>query len=349
MMTRPAALLCGFLGVLSAAAAQAQTSVPYSADPAWVAAAKREGKVVFYTTWIVDQLAQPMFNEFEKRFPGIKVEYVRGDSNQNLMKMITEKKANATQSDVWSLSAGIGELAKVDGAAKLDLPSAKEITDDFKDRNGLWVATYSVVHAPAYNTNMVAAKDVPKTYDDLLDPKWKGKLVWKRGDTTGSSGFIANILLAYGDQKGRDYLAKLGKQNIIGYSGSVRALMDNIIAGEYALGLQMTNVHAVLSAAKGAPVKWVPVDPVAMSMTSIGISKDARHPNAARLFVDFVISRAGQTLMKDLGYLPVHPDVPAQYPELKPEQGGFKGNVIRPDAIDANLAKWMDIEKELFP
>ena len=85
-----------------------------------------------------------------------------------------------------------------------------------------------------------------------------------------------------------------------------------------------------------------------MTMTSAGISKDAPHPNAARLFLDFVISRAGQTVMRDNGYLPVHPGVPAQYPELKPEQGGFKGNVIRPDDIDANLTKWADLEKELF-
>ena len=346
MFRATAAFLMGFM--CFAGAAWAQASVPYTADPATLEGARREGKLVFYTTWIVDQLAQPMFSEFEKRFPGVKVEYVRGDSNQNLMRLLTEKRANATQGDVWSLSAGIGELHKAGGVARLDLPSAKEIPDQFKDQDGLWIATYTNVHAPAYNTDLVAAKDVPKTYEDLLDPKWKGKLVWKRGDLTGSTGFIANALLTFGEEKGVEYLKRLAGQNISFYGGSVRALMDNVIAGEYPLGLQMTNVHAALSAANGAPVQWLPISPVAMSATSIGISADAKHPNAARLFVDFVISRAGQTVMAENGYLPVHPGVPAKIPSLKPEQGGFTFNVIRPDYIDANQAKWAAIEKEIF-
>jgi ABC-type Fe3+ transport system substrate-binding protein len=326
----------------------AQTPVPYAADPALVEAARKEGRLIFYTTWIVDQLGRPMAAEFEKRFPGVRVEYVRGDSNQNLMKMLTERKANASQSDVWTLTAGIGELAKAGGVAKLDLPSARDIPERYKDPDGKWIATYSNVHAPAYNTTLVAAKDVPKTYEDLLDPKWKGRLVWKRGDLTGSSGFIANALLTFGEEKGRDYLRRLAQQNVTFSGGSARALMDNVIAGEYPLGLHLINVHAALSAANGAPVKWIAISPVAMSTSTIGITQGSRHPNAAKLFVDFVISRAGQTIMRDLGYLPVHPDVPAQIPELKPENGGFTVNVITPDHIDANQARWAAIENEIF-
>ncbi len=333
--------------VCAAAPAGAQTPV-YDPDPAMEAAATREGRVVLYTTWIVDQLARPMITAFEKRFPKIKVDFVRGDSSQNLMKMVTEKKAGAPQSDVWSLSAGFDELYKVDGVQPVDLPSTHDLPPQYKDARGRWFATYIVVHVPSYNTSMIAAKDLPRTYEDLLDPRWKGKLVWKRGDVTGSSGFLANILTSFGDEKGKAYLRELAKQNIIGYEGSVRALLDNVVSGEYGFALTTVNFHAAISAAQGAPVKWFPIEPVAVSMTSGGVTKGGPHPNAARLFLDFVMSKAGQTVIRDVGYLPVRPDMPALYPELKPEQGGFRANFIRPDQVDENYAKWQALEKEIF-
>ena len=326
----------------------AQTAPAYVADPGMEEAATREGKVVLYTTWIVDQLARPMITAFEKRFPKIKVDFLRGDSSQNLMKMVTEKKAGAPQSDVWSLSAGFDELYKIDGAESVDLPSTRDLPAQYKDEKGRWFATYIVVHVPSYNTNMIAAKDLPHSYEDLLDPKWKGKLVWKRGDVTGSSGFIANTLLTYGEEKGRAFLGRLAKQNIIEYEGSVRALLDNVISGEYPLALTTVNFHAAISAAQGAPVKWFALEPVAVSMTSGGVTKGAPHPNAGRLFLDFVMSTAGQSVIRDVGYLPVRPDMPALYPELKAEQGGFKANFIRPDFVDENYAKWQALEKEIF-
>ena len=289
-----------------------------------------------------------MITAFEKRFPTIKVDFVRGDSSQNLMKMVTEKKAGAPQSDVWSLSAGFDELYKIDGAASVDLPSAHDIPPQYKDEKGRWFATYIVVHVPSYNTGMLQPKDLPKSYSDLLDPKWRGKLVWKRGDITGSSGFIANILATYGDDKGRDFLRGLAKQDVIGYEGSARALLDNVISGEYSFALTTVNFHAAISASQGAPIKWFPIEPVAVSMTSGGVTKGGPHPNAGRLFLDFVISSAGQSVIRDVGYLPMRPDMPAIYPELKPEQGGFKANFIRPDEVDANYSKWQALEKEIF-
>jgi ABC-type Fe3+ transport system substrate-binding protein len=345
MPVRIAAIALGFFGFCGAALAAGPS---YEGDPKLIAAAEKEGEVVLYTTWIVNQLARPMIAAFNARFPKIKVDFVRGDTNQNLLRLLNEKKAGEPRSDVWSLSAGIAELKAADGIARMDLPSVRALPDAYKDKDGYWAAYYINVHTPSYNTNLVAAKDAPHTYQDLLDPKWKGKMVWKRGDLTGSTGFIANILLTMGQEKGRAYLGELAKQNMIEHEGSVRAMLNNLIAGEYPLGLQTTNVHAALSKAAGAPVQWVAMEPVAVSTTAGGLTKGGPHPNAGKLFLDFVFSATGETVMRNNGYLPVRPDVPAKWPELTPQGGGFKYNVISPDLIDANYAGWAALEKQIF-
>src|SRR4029077_1788978 len=102
---------------------------------------------------------------------------------------------------------------------------------------------------------------------------------------------------------------------------AIRAVLDRVIAGEYAIGLEMNNTHAAISAAQGAPVKWVPLNPVSETLQVVGITNGARHPNAAKLWLDFMVSKAGQEIMRDNDYLPVHPDVPAKIPELQPQRG----------------------------
>jgi iron(III) transport system substrate-binding protein len=121
-----------------------------------------------------------------------------------------------------------------------------------------------------------------------------------------------------------------------------------VIAGEYAIGLEMNNTHAAISAAQGAPVKWVPLNPVSETLQVAGITKGARHPSAAKLFIDFMVSRTGQAIFRDHDYLPMHPDIPAKIPELKPKQGGYKSVVYTPDNLEVGVARWQRIYEELF-
>ena len=102
----------------------------------------------------------------------------------------------------------------------------------------------------------------PKSYDDLLLPYWKDKMVWKPNDISGAPGFIGNVLLSMGEERGMDYLRRLSKQNIKMVNASARAILDQVIGGEYAMSLQIFNHHAAISAKKGAPVDWVRLNPV---------------------------------------------------------------------------------------
>jgi len=104
----------------------------------------------------------------------------------------------------------------------------------------------------------------------------------------------------------------------------------------------------VLSAKKGAPVTWLKVEPISGVTHSIGLVKNAPHPNAAKLLIDFLVSEEGQRTFAAVDYLPAMPSVPAKTPELKPEAGGFAANYISPATMTENLDRWIKIKKELF-
>lgn len=201
----------------------------------------------------------------------------------------------------------------------------------------------------SYNTELVKAADAPKTYEDLLDPRWKGKLAWTNDPTpNGPPGFIGVVLKSMGEEKGMAYLKKLAGQKIANLPVSQRVVLDQVIAGQYPVGLMTFNHHDAISAAKGAPVTWVKMEPLVATMSVMAIPKNAPHPNAARLFVEFGLSPAGQQVLHDAFYLPADPDVPAKDPTLKPEGGHFKVVVLTPTDIRAHLDAWTKIYDDLF-
>jgi iron(III) transport system substrate-binding protein len=204
------------------------------------------------------------------------------------------------------------------------------------------------VRSAAYNTQLVPKEVAPRSYQDLLDPRWKGKMVWNPKSMTGAWGFIATVMKSMGDEQGMSYLRQLAKQDVVPLPIAIRAVLDRVIAGEYAIGLEMNNSHAAISAGQGAPVQWVPLDPVSETLQVAGVTKGAPHPNAAKLFVDFMVSRAGQQIFRDNDYLPMHPDINAKIPELRPEQGGYRAVVYSPEEIDAESVRWAKIYEELF-
>src|SRR5581483_9061130 len=204
------------------------------------------------------------------------------------------------------------------------------------------------VRSAAYNTNLVPADRAPHGYQDLLDPGWKGKIVWNPKSMTGAWGFISTVIHGMGEEKGMAYLRALAKQQVVPLPIAIRAVLDRVIAGEYAIGLEMNNTHAAISAAQGAPVKWVPLNPVSETLQVVGITKGAANPNAALLYADFMVSREGQNVFRDNDYLPMHPDIPAKIPELKPAQGGYKSVIYTPDNLEVDVARWQKIYEDLF-
>ena len=334
--------------VLGALAAPPAAAEPYRPDPALVAAAQKEGQVLIYTTLIVDQIVRPLIKTFQSQVPGIDVKFVRADSIGLVVRLTNEARANRTQADIWHLVDGVGSLFETGIAAPLDLPSAKGLPATYADPNRRWVATNLAVRSLAHNTTLIPPAQAPRSYGDLIDPRFKGKFAWNPNSVSSAYGFIGTVLKHMGEEKGVAYLRELAKQQITPVPMSIRAVLDRVIAGEYAMGLEMNGTHTHISAAMGAPVAWVPLDPVSMTLQAAGITAKAPHPNAARLFLDFMISRAGQEVFRDRDYIPMHPDVSAKSPELKPETGGYKAVVYSPEEVDANARRWAAIFQDIF-
>jgi iron(III) transport system substrate-binding protein len=312
-----------------------------------IAKAKQEGEVVYYTDLIVDQIVRPLAGAFEAKY-GIKVSYTRADSQVNILKMLNEQKAGRVMSDIFGLNTGLEVLIAAGAARQFTAANGEELPARYRDPDHYWVSSYLFVITPALNTDLVPVAQRPHSYDDLLAPYWKDKMVWKPNDLAGAPGFIGNVLTSMGEARGMEYLRKLSQQNIKIVNGSARAVLDQVIAGEYSLSLQILNHHAAISAAKGAPVDWVRLNPVTVSPGLVGMTKNGPHPNAGLLFVEFMTSQEGQQIFQKALYLPARPDVPPLIPDLIPETGGFTGNVITPAVTAKGYEHWNEVYKDLF-
>ena len=196
---------------------------------------------------------------------------------------------------------------------------------------------------------MLRPNELPKTYEDLLHPRWKGQMMWSTSRGSGAPQFIGNILLTMGQEEGKAYLQKLKGQNIAKSTASARQILDLVIAGEYPLAVQIFNHHAYISKAAGAPVEWQPLEPVTATINTIGLAKNAPRPHAAMLFLDFLLSKKGQKIVQVSNYLPSHPEMPALQADLKPGGGRFKkANYINPDVLYDQGNEWVDYFQNQF-
>jgi ABC-type Fe3+ transport system substrate-binding protein len=312
-----------------------------------IARAKAEKEVVYYTELIVDQIVRPLAAAFERKY-GIKVSYWRGDSQAAALRLAMEHKAARMQADVWSTASGIGAL--IDGGLieRFAIANAAALGSEFRDPGGYWVATNMIVIGAAVNTGLVAERDRPRSFEDLLPPRWRGQMVWKPNDITGAWGFIGNVLTTMGEERGLGLLRKLAAQNIAPVGASTRAILDSVIGGEHALVLGVSAHNTEISRKAGAPVAWLPLEAAWATPHAIGVTSAAPHPNAARLFVDFAVSREGQEIFRGAGYLPARPDLPPLSAAISPQLAGFAVNVLAPEALERNLAHWSDVYTEIF-
>src|SRR5262245_10547832 len=172
-----------------------------AADADLIAAAKKEGELNWYTTQIIPQFARPAADAFQKKY-GIRVNIVRGDSVEIAVRLVNESKANRMVADLYD-GTGTTTVLKKEGAALKWLPdAAKRWPQELFDAEGYWIANNLYVHTPAFNTNLVPRGTEPKTFQDLLDPKWKGKMAWAfHATSSGAAGFIGVILTEMGEEK----------------------------------------------------------------------------------------------------------------------------------------------------
>jgi ABC-type Fe3+ transport system substrate-binding protein len=309
--------------------------------------AKREGQVVIYSAMIVNQALRPIAEKFGRKYPFLKLTYWRADSEDIMQKISAEVRAGNVVGDLVE-GTGVGELAAQAGLVQpYYTPALAAYPERYRDPNGLWTPTRLSYYAMAYNTRLVPANAVPKAYADLLDPRWKGKMAWRIGSASGTPLFLTNLRLAWGEENAARYFEKLKDQKILNFgAGSARTLVDRVIAGEYAMALNVFAHHPLISKAKGAPVDSQLMDPVVSTAATMAVVKGLRHPNAAMLLVDFILSAEGQESLLAAEYFPSDPNV-APLPQLAPvvpKIAGVAENFVGPD----KLLKYTESSEEIF-
>jgi iron(III) transport system substrate-binding protein len=261
-----------------------------------IAKAKEEKIFVYYsTTDIRDGTA--MVHAFQKKYPFIEPKLLRLGSTQVVVKVLQEHRGGAHLFDVISATSfQFYEIFKENLFQKYDSPERRAFAEDFKDNDGYWVSAYHNASVMAYNTSLLKPQDLPKSYDDLLDPKWKGKMLMDSRETE----WYASMLQILGREKGLRLMRGLAKQDLSFRPG--RTLITQVLAsGEAPLAVNDYD-HLVQSAKKrGAPVESLPVTPVVSRVTPIALGRYAPHPNVGKLFIDFSLSEEGQKILRGFG------------------------------------------------
>ncbi len=276
-----------------------------AAESSFYTKAKEEARVMLYTS-LAGADTKAFSSAFEKANPGVKLDIYRASGTTILQRVLTESRAGANLVDAVMTEGTVLHVLKDKKLlVTFDSPERKAFDTRFKDKEGYWTDIYPTVHSIPYNTKLVAQKDLPKHYTDLLDPKWKGKL----GANRNNFMFLAAMLNLYGKEKGEDFLRKLSQQNPqVRDGGTLTATL--VGAGELpmAFSVNANNVENVKES--GSPVDWVRIeDPLYAEPHPAAVMARAPHPNGARLVVEFAISKDGQQLMSKLGKVPGRGDV----------------------------------------
>ena len=304
-------------------------------DARLVERAKREGRVVLYTS-LAPTESTPLAAAVEQKY-GIKVELWRALSNQVVQRVITEAQGRRHSVDVIETNGPEMEmmareklLGELYSPHLMDLPAAAIPAHRtwFPDRMNYFVV--------GYNTAKVQRSQIPATYEGFADPKWKGRIGLEATDTE----WMATLIKMWGADKGMDYFRRLSAMKPDVRQGHV-LLATLVAAGEVPVGLSMYSSNIVALKRKGAPIDFVPVQPVVARPQGIGVAKNAPHPYAALLLADYVLSLEGQQLFESLGRVPASTRV-------KSEFNNFPFTMIDPVTVLDEAEKWEKLWNGFF-
>lgn len=277
-------------GLVAATAAESQSLVE---------AAKKEGKVVVYGS-----LESGIMDEMEKAFKekyGIEVEYFRAASNKTLDRVLTEHRAGRTMSDVVVTNRGPMLLLKKENVfAKYVSPESANFPNDVKDAEGLLSPIYrEVIIGILYNTKLVKPEDAPKSLEDLTTPKWRGKWAMPDPSRHFTTGVWVRNLEEYYGKDWQAFAKKLADAQPILVESFIPSA-QKVISGEALAGITYLK-YVYIFGKEGAPLDYVRLPKMLADGHNLGIQAKAPHPNAARLFEDFFISRAGMEILAKQG------------------------------------------------
>ncbi|HKA34277.1 MAG TPA: extracellular solute-binding protein [Candidatus Binatia bacterium] len=263
----------------------------------WTAKAREEKSlVVYHTTNVPD--TQKILDGFRKRAPYLAVEPFRATGEKLIQKIATEVKAGRNLADVYIISGLQAWLLKDAGyIAPYASPERERINPALKDRDGYWSGIYWNLEVLGYNAKQVTPQDVPKRWEDLTRPRWKGQIGLEEEDVQ----WYASILQLMGEEKGKELMRRIALQNPQIRRGHT-LLGQLMAAGEFALTPTLRVHEAESLKSKGAPIEWHAIEPLAPNPpVCVMLPKSAPRPNAAKVFIDYILSRAGQEIFRQMG------------------------------------------------
>lgn len=264
---------------------------PAEREQKLIEGAKKEGTVMLYSSTGLEEI-RAIIKVFEKKYPFLKVRFLKKGGGQLFNVVQMEIRGRQYIVDVyWAGMSTLGPIFTMEkqSLARYISPERAAIPDEYKDKEGYWTATRISVASFVYHTKKVPPDKVPKTYLDLLDPFWKGKL----SVDSSRARFPRLLVERMGWEGAEAYLKKLAKQDLGLYRGRT-ARMQLILAGENVGSLDINADNVVEMKRKGAPLDYAIMDPSLLSLTSVGMPQKPPHPHAAVLLYDFIISKEGQ-------------------------------------------------------
>ena len=326
MLAAPSAIAVPDVSLLNYAGADRQQRL--------VAAAKAEGTLTLYTT-IAEKDLVVLIGPFEKKYD-IKVKVWRAGTDKVLQRTLTEAQAKRYEVDAVHFGAPEMDILRREKLLRPVLsPHFKQLIASAVPTHREWTATLLSVWVQAYNTNVIKKSDLPKTYFDFLDPKWKGKL----GIEVKNEDWFSSVATELGGEKGVNFFRELVAKNGISTRQGHTLLNNMVVSGEVPLALTVYNYMPEASKKKGAPIDWFVIEPAIARANAIGIARNAPHPNAAMLFFDFMLSDA-QALMQSIDYVPTSAGVDHPF-------GKMRIVMVDPASPSELVEKWAKLFQEI--
>ena len=300
-------VLCGLLALFMLLKESPAQTHPLPA--ASLEAAKKEGQVVFYTPLNIND-SRLLLQRFEQQYPFIKTDLLRMSAEPLLNRIFIEDRAGRNVVDVIN-NTMINPLKKARLLQPYRSPEHAAYLDSFKDSDGYWASVNNNYYVVGYNSRLVSAKDAPTDWQDLLNPKWKGKV----GMDQEEYEWFGATLDVWGRERALKYHRALAQQEVQWRKGHT-LISQLIAAGEFPVGI--VYAHRIESMKKaGAPVEWAKTsNPIFVALSPTGLAAKAPHPNAGKLLLDFMLSYESQQQLRSANRLSGRADIEPLVPEM---------------------------------
>ena len=305
-------------------------------DQKLVAAAKKEGALTIYTSAQSDDMGA-LVAGFEKKY-GIKVEMWRSSSEKVLQRAVQEARANRNTMDIAETNGP--EMESLHREKVLQAVKSPYLADLIPQAilpHHEWVGTRLNVFVQAYNTQAVKKEDLPKTWEDLANPKWKGKLGIEQEDQDWLSGEYGEL----GEARANKVFKAIVDTNGISVRKGHTLLTQLVVSGEIPLALTVYNYKAEQLKNKGAPIDWFSIGPAIARPNGVGVAKKAPHPHAAVLFFDYEISPEGQQILAKRDFVPTSKKVDTPLNKIPMR-------FVDPAQMLDQADKWTKLYQQLF-